>query len=68
MDTSEKAELRSAFYVVRIAVNQAAISREALNLRSGMPAEVYIETGSRSLISYVLKPLRDQFNRAFRDN
>jgi HlyD family secretion protein len=33
-----------------------------------MPAETYIETGNRSLLSYVTKPLRDQFMRAFRDN
>lgn len=54
--------------MVRIAVDQAAIAREKLDLRSGMPAEVYIETGSRSLLSYFTKPLRDQFSRAFRDN
>jgi len=44
------------------------VKKEGLDLRSGMPAEVYIETGRRSLISYLLKPLRDQFMRAFRDN
>jgi HlyD family secretion protein len=33
-----------------------------------MPAEVYVETGERSLMSYITKPLRDQFVRAFRDN
>lgn len=34
--------------------------------RSGMPAEVYVTTGSRSLMSYLLKPLSDQISRAFR--
>jgi len=67
-DRSENAEARTSYYVARIAVDQAAIRREALELRSGMPAEVYIETGSRPLLSYVTKPLRDQFSRAFRDN
>jgi len=67
-DRSENPEARSSFYMVRIAVDQAAIAREGLDLRSGMPAEVYIETGSRSLLSYITKPLRDQFTRAFRDN
>lgn len=33
--------------------------------RSGMPAEVYVTTGSRSLMSYLLKPLTDQISRAF---
>lgn len=67
-DRSENPEARASFYMVRIAVNQADIRREHLELRSGMPAEVYIETGTRSLLSYLTKPLRDQFLRAFRDN
>jgi HlyD family secretion protein len=33
-----------------------------------MPADVFIETGHRSMLSYVTKPLRDQLARAFRDN
>jgi len=67
-DRTDNQETRQAFYTVRIAVDQAAIAREGLSLRSGMPAESYIETGNRSLLSYVTKPLRDQFMRAFRDN
>jgi multidrug efflux pump subunit AcrA (membrane-fusion protein) len=39
-----------------------------MKLRPGMPAEVFIRTGSRSMLSYITKPLRDQFARAFRDN
>ncbi|WP_226017798.1 HlyD family type I secretion periplasmic adaptor subunit [Novosphingobium sp. FKTRR1] len=67
-DRTENAESHQSFYMVRIEVDQAAVKREGMTLRSGMPAEVYIETGNRSLISYVTKPLRDQFMRAFRDN
>ncbi|MBF9152120.1 HlyD family type I secretion periplasmic adaptor subunit [Novosphingobium jiangmenense] len=67
-DRTENPESRASFYMVRIAVNQDEIRRERLDLRSGMPAEIYIETGSRSLLSYLTKPLRDQFLRAFRDN
>jgi HlyD family secretion protein len=36
-----------------------------LSLLPGMPAEVYIGTGERTALSYFLKPLRDQFARAF---
>ncbi len=67
-DRTENPDARLSFYVVRIAIDQAALRRESLVLRSGMPAEVHIETASRSLLSYVTKPLRDQINRAFRDN
>jgi HlyD family secretion protein len=54
--------------MVRIEVDQREVAREGFKLRSGMPAEVYIETGDRSLLSYLFKPLRDQLARAFRDN
>ncbi len=36
-------------------------------LRPGMPAEVFIQTGSRTAISYLLKPLTSQVKRAFRE-
>ncbi|MGD9664757.1 MAG: HlyD family type I secretion periplasmic adaptor subunit [Novosphingobium sp.] len=64
---SEDAEKRSSYYMVRVAIDRAAIEKEGLDLRSGMPAEVFIETGNRSMLSYLTKPLRDQFARSFRD-
>lgn len=67
-DRTDNPESKASFYMVRVAVDQAQLKREGLALRSGMPAEVHIETGRRSLLSYVTKPLRDQFSRAFRDN
>jgi len=39
-----------------------------IELVTGMPAELFIETGSRSMLSFVTKPLVDQFARAFRDD
>ncbi|EGD58155.1 Type I secretion membrane fusion protein, HlyD [Novosphingobium nitrogenifigens DSM 19370] len=67
-DRTENPESKQAYYTVRVEIDQAMLRREHLDLRSGMPAEVYIETGSRSLMSYLTKPLRDQFVRAFRDD
>ena len=37
-------------------------------LKPGMPAEVYIETSSRSILSYFLKPLGDIMSRTFRES
>lgn len=67
-DRSENPEAKASYYMVRIAVEHDKVRKEALDLKSGMPAEVYIETGERSMLSYLTKPLRDQFMRAFRDN
>ena len=36
-----------------------------LQLVSGMPAEVFMQTGSRTMMSYLLKPITDQLQRAF---
>ncbi|KQT34679.1 secretion protein HlyD [Sphingomonas sp. Leaf412] len=60
---------RQSFYAVRIAIDQRDLARNPeMKLRPGMPAEVFIQTGSRSMLGYITKPLRDQFARAFRDN
>jgi HlyD family secretion protein len=32
-----------------------------------MPIEAFIETGERTMLSYLAKPLRDQLMRAFRE-
>jgi hypothetical protein len=32
-----------------------------------MPAETFIQTGSRTLIGYLMKPLADGFAHAFKD-
>lgn len=62
-------EARQTYYAVRVEVDPRDLSRwPELKLRPGMPAEIFIETGSRSMLSYITKPLRDQFARAFRDN
>ena len=33
-------------------------------IRAGMPAEVFVRTGERTLLSYLLKPLGDRLDRA----
>ncbi|MCG8598262.1 MAG: HlyD family secretion protein, partial [Kiloniellales bacterium] len=38
-----------------------------LTLVPGMPAEAFIKTGERSAMSYLLKPLLDSLQRAFRE-
>jgi HlyD family secretion protein len=38
-----------------------------LRLRPGMPVETFIQTTSRTMLDYILKPLTDQLARAFRE-
>ncbi|MDC7788028.1 HlyD family type I secretion periplasmic adaptor subunit [Rhodoplanes sp. TEM] len=57
-----------SWYLVRIAVPAAEIARlGGLRLVAGMPAEAFVRTGERSALSYLVKPLRDQLARAFRE-
>lgn len=56
------------YYAVRISVPPQELSRLGkLVLVSGMPAEAFIQAGERTVISYLVKPLKDQINRAFRE-
>ncbi len=58
----------ASYFPVRVRVSEAELQRlRGMKLKSGMPAEIFFSTGKRSLLSYLLKPLFDQFNRAFRE-
>jgi HlyD family secretion protein len=43
------------------------MTKSALALMPGMPAEVQVQTGSRTVLSYLMKPLEDQLARSFRE-
>jgi HlyD family secretion protein len=38
-----------------------------VRLIPGMPVEAFVQTGDRTMLSYLFKPLRDQLMRAFRE-
>ena len=38
-----------------------------VKLIPGMPVEAFVQTGDRTLLSYLVKPLSDQLKRAFRE-
>ena len=40
---------------------------EGLELIPGMPVEAYIQTGERTPLSFLTKPLSDYFAKAFRE-
>jgi HlyD family secretion protein len=57
----------AAFYIVDISIPADRIARERLKLVPGMPVEAFIQTGRRTILSYIIKPLADQLKRAFRE-
>ena len=56
------------YYTARITPDNGDLALLAdKKLVPGMPAEAFIETSSRTALSYLTKPLTDQFERAFRE-
>jgi HlyD family secretion protein len=56
----------STFYTVRITLSDEERKRlGSVNLMPGMQAEVYVQTGSRTMLSYLMRPVLDQWRRAF---
>ncbi len=56
------------YYLARIEFTEdPANLRDGVSPYPGMPAEVMIATGSQSALEYILKPVSDSLNRAFRD-
>jgi HlyD family secretion protein len=57
-----------SYYTIRISIPPEQLSRLGdVRLVPGMPVECFIQTGERTVISYLLKPLRDQLMRTFRE-
>ena len=59
----------TSYYTAHIAVPEAEISRlRGLKVIPGMPVEAFIQTGNRTVLSYLLKPFSDQLMRTFRES
>ena len=67
-DTSRASNDTPPFYDVRLRIphDQLALLGDK-HLKPGMPAEAFIQTGDRSVLSYIAKPLADQLARAFKE-
>jgi HlyD family secretion protein len=56
-----------SYYTVRISIPEAEVARlGGLKLLPGMPLEAFIQTGDRTVLSYLMKPMTDQIARSFR--
>jgi HlyD family secretion protein len=67
-DTSTDQRTGQSYYTVRIAMAADQLERLGdVKLLPGMPVEAFVQTGERTMFSYLMKPLHDQFVRAFRE-
>jgi len=57
-----------AYYTIRVSMPPEEIARLGdVKMIPGMPVEAFVQTGERTLLSYLIKPLSDQLMRAFRE-
>mgnify|MGYP003624213127 CR=1 FL=1 len=67
-DTTTDERSGQSNYTIRIAMPADEITRlGTVTLVSGMPVEVFIQTGERKVLTYLVQPLSDQITRAFRE-
>lgn len=68
-DTTTDQRTGQSYYLVRIGMTAEEVQRlgEGVKLTPGMPVEAFIQTGERTMLSYLIKPLHDQLMRSFRE-
>ncbi len=65
-DTGHDQQTNTPYFTVRVVLPED--ERRRLNgqqLVPGMPTEVFMQTGSRTMMSYLFEPITDQLRRAF---
>jgi HlyD family secretion protein len=67
-DVTRDPKDRQDFYLARAVLSQdLPVAFADKRIMPGMPVEVFVTTEKRSALSYLVKPMVDQFSRAFRE-
>jgi HlyD family secretion protein len=67
-DLTRETQTNVSFYTARVTIPEEELTKlEGKALLPGMPVEAFIQTGSRTALSYLVKPFEDQIARAFRE-
>jgi membrane fusion protein, type I secretion system len=67
-DTTTDQRTGQSTYTIRVSMAPEEIARLGdVKLIPGMPVEAFVQTGDRTMLSYLVKPLHDQLMRAFRE-
>ena len=57
-----------SYYTIRVSMPREEVARLGESkLIPGMPVEAFVQTGDRTMLSYLIKPLSDQLMRSFRE-
>jgi len=67
-DVTTEQRTGQSYYTIRVSMPPQEIARLGdVKLIPGIPVEAFVQTGDRTLLSYLVKPLSDQLKRAFRE-
>jgi HlyD family secretion protein len=67
-DTSTDQRTGASYYTIRVGLPSDEVAKLGeVKLVPGMPVETFVQTGERTVMSYLAKPLYDQITRAFRE-
>lgn len=55
------------YYALQVALNEADVAKSRIDLQAGMPLQVIVSTRPRTLLQYLVGPLKDEINGAFRE-
>jgi HlyD family secretion protein len=67
-DTTTDQRTGTSYYSVRIKMDPEEVAKLGdVRLVPGMPVDAFVQTGDRTVVAYLLKPLSDQIARAFRE-
>ncbi|WP_112661653.1 HlyD family type I secretion periplasmic adaptor subunit [Microvirga flavescens] len=68
-DVSRDQQTGASFYTIRVAIPSEELKRLGqLKLIAGMQAEVFVQVNERTPFQYLMKPVSEQFARAFREH
>ncbi|QWG17991.1 HlyD family type I secretion periplasmic adaptor subunit [Bradyrhizobium sediminis] len=57
-----------SYYTIRVSMSPEEVARLGeVKIIPGMPVEAFVQTGDRTMLSYLMKPLSDQLMRSFRE-
>jgi HlyD family secretion protein len=67
-DLTQDQRSGASYYTVRVALKPEELAKlGASKVVPGMPVDVFIKTSGRTALSYLIKPLMDQTERAFKE-
>jgi multidrug efflux pump subunit AcrA (membrane-fusion protein) len=67
-DRIDDEKSKAAYYTARVDVDQEKLAAlPGIHLYPGMPVDVMIETGKRTVLEYLLAPIENSFAHALRE-